>query len=281
MKQRIRVVGLVKAAREVLLFKRAQGRAEELPMWELPTGKIQSGEQPEEAMARVLMENAGVHATEVKLADVVTLAGAVGASRQSNLYIVYEIKLTEGEKLRPAERYSAYKYVTGVDGLRVDEASRAILGLNGEVAEEQSENYREVMNGATVYVDGCSKGNPGPAGVGYYIVDTDGHEMKRGGEYIGFATSRVAEYYAMKEGAEQALELGLKSVRFVSDNLMMVNQLKGIYQIKNADLLPIYQDIKKMLEGFEAVAFVHVVRGQNVEADAEATLAVEGHFKRG
>lgn len=278
MKQRIRVIGIVKAAQEVLLLKRVRARAEEAPEWELPTGKILTGEQPEEAMARVMLECVGVHVAEVKLRDAVVVMGTAGASRLSNLYIVYEITLIEGEKPHPAERYAAYKYVTGLEGVRVDEASRAVLGLAGEVDEGLTGNYREVVNGATVYVDGCSRGNPGPAGAGYYIVDAEGREIKRGGEYLGFATSRVAEYYAMKEGVEQALELGLKSVRFVGDNLMMINQLNGTYQVKNRDLVPIYNDIKKMLSGFEAVAFVHVPRVQNREADLEANAAVDGHF---
>ena len=135
------------------------------------------------------------------------------------------------------------------------------------------------MNGATVYVDGGSRGNPGPAGIGYYIVGENGEVLKRGGEFIGFATSRVAEYYALKEGIEQAIELGLKSVKFVGDNLMMINQMNGIYKIKNRDLLPIYADIRKLLaENFEAISFVHVKRELNREADIEVNRAIDRHF---
>ncbi len=139
---------------------------------------------------------------------------------------------------------------------------------------------RGAANGATVYVDGGSRGNPGPAAIGYYIIGQDGRVIKRGGEFIGFATSRVAEYYAMKEGMEQAIELGLKRVRFVGDNLMMINQLKGIYQVKSLDLLPIYNDVQNLLKNFDAVAFSHVKRSQNMEADREAGKALEGHFNR-
>ena len=48
--------------------------------------------------------------------------------------------------------------------------------------------------------------------------------------------------------------------------------------IKNKDLLPIYNDIKKLLEQFEAVAFVHVKRDYNKEADEQANLAIDRHF---
>ena len=262
----------------MLLLKRNMGRMEGAPLWELPTGKIRFGEQPEEAMSRTMDEYLQVQVESMKLADVITFIALSGASRLSNLYIVFEVKLAPGQKLAPTERYSAYRYIKqGETGLKLEDATLSVLEIeNGRGTE--SREYRSVANGATVYTDGSSKGNPGPSGVGYYIVGEDGHVLKQGGEFIGFATSRVAEYYGLKEGAEQALELGLKQVRFVSDNLMLVNQMKGIYQIKNRDLLPIYADIQKLLGQFEAVAFVHVKREQNLEADQEANKAIERHF---
>ena len=84
----------------------------------------------------------------------------------------------------------------------------------------------------------------------------------------------------MKEGCEQAIELGYKTVRFVSDNLMMVNQMNGVYQIKNSDILQIYNDINNLILKFEAVAFVHVRREQNEVADAEANMAIDQHYAK-
>ncbi|MBQ3409796.1 reverse transcriptase-like protein [Candidatus Saccharibacteria bacterium] len=279
MKQRIRVVALVHEGGDVLFLKRNMGRIEEAPVWELPTGKIRFGEQPEEAMARTFDEYLGVAFDSLKLVDVVTFMAVAGSSRMSNLYIVYEVILPEGSKLVPTERYTAFRYVSvnGLAGLKLDEASRAVIEI--EAGRAHKTDYRSVANGATVYVDGASRGNPGPAGVGYYIVGEDGHVLKQGGEFIGFATSRVAEYYALKEGCEQAIALGLKQVRFVSDSLMLVNQMKGVYPVKNIDLVPINEDIRKMLAQLEAVAFMHVKREQNVEADAQANAAIDRHFE--
>ena len=255
MKQRIRVVGLVHEGGDVLFLKRNMGRIEEAPVWELPTGKIRFGEQPEEAIARTFDEYLGASFESLKLIDVVTFMAVAGASRMSNLYIIYEIIMPEGVKLLPADRYTAFRYVplSGLSGLKLDEASRSVIEI--EAGRGQKTDYRSVANGATVYVDGASRGNPGPSGIGYYIVGEDGHVLKQGGEFIGFATSRVAEYYALKEGLEQALALGLKQVRFVSDSLMLINQMNGVYPVKNVDLVPIYNDVRKLLMQFEAVAF--------------------------
>lgn len=279
MKQRIRVVGIVQQEREVLIMKKAQGRLDGVPMWELPTGKIKFGEQPEEAIDRTLEEYLGVEVTkQTKLHDVVTFMAPQGSSQLSNLYIIYSVVLNPETKLRARERYSAYKFIKPeeIGNYRIDEASAIVLEMEGRVAPNA--NYKEVANSATVYVDGSSRGNPGPSGIGYKIVGENGQVLAEGGEFIGFATSRVAEYYALKKGCEQALALGLKTVRFISDNLMLVNQMKGIYKVKNHDLVPIYDDIQEMLGQFEACAFMHVAREQNTAADAQANMAIDRQF---
>lgn len=279
MKQRIRVVGIIQDGRSVLIMKKSQGRVDGAPMWELPTGKIKFGEQPEEAIERTLEEYLGIELTKkTELHDVVTFMAPQGSSQLSNLYIIYNIVLNSGVKITPQERYSAFKYIKPeeIGGYHLDEASATVLEVEGRVASHS--NYKEVANSATVYVDGSSRGNPGPSGIGYRIVGEDGQVLVEGGEFIGFASSRVAEYYALKEGCEQSLALGLKSVRFISDNLMMVNQMKGIYKVKNRDILPIYDDIQEMLGQFEACAFMHVAREQNAAADAQAKLAIDRQF---
>ena len=290
MKQRIRVVGIVKDGDSILLLKRFQNRAEEVPAWEILTGKIRFGEQPEEALARSFYEYLGVEVSSLKLIDVVTFVGLSGSSQMENLYIVFEVALPELAKLIPTERYTAFKYLkkTELASVRLDDATMSVIDIvSGHKREainmkptDAIDDPRGAANGATVYVDGGSRGNPGPAAVGYVVLGPDGKVIKRGGEFIGFATSRVAEYYAMKEGIEQAIELGLKHVRFIGDNLMMINQLKGVYQVKSKDLIPIYNDIQILLKEFEAVSFTHVKRSQNMEADREADSALKGHFDR-
>lgn len=282
MKQRVRVVGILKEGGEVLLMKRRTGRSSEPVFWELPTGKIKFGEQPEEAMSRTALEYLGVDVNQVKLVDVVTFLAFAGSSQMANLYIVYELGISKTARIRPSERYSAFKFLNKNEfsKIRMDEATSAVLDLENEKENTINiENYRETVNGATIYVDGSSRGNPGPSGIGYQIVSEDGKTIEKGGEFIGFATSRVAEYYGLKLGVDKAIEQGLKRVRFIGDNLMMINQMNGIYKIKNKDLLSIYADIrKKVAENFDAVSFVHVKRDQNTEADREANLAIDRHF---
>ena len=281
MKQRVRVVGILEKENRILLMKKRAGRSDAQVFYEVPTGKIKFGEQPEEAMGRVIAEDLGAEVEKIKLRDVVTFLSFSRESQLANLYIVYDISIKEKSKINPSGRYSSYKFISRGELFQsnLEDATKAILGLEQETSVGGATSLREAVNGAMVFVDGGSRGNPGPAGIGYYIVGEDGTVLARGGEFIGFATSRIAEYFALKEGVEQAIQLGLKNVRFVGDNLMMINQMNGIYKIKNKDLMPIFEDIKKMIrDNFEAVAFVHVKREKNAQADREANLAIDRHF---
>ena len=281
MKQRIRVVGIIRNSDGVLVLKRNRGRSEAPVFWELPTGKIAFGEQPEEAMVRSLSENVGLSATSLKLKDVITFLALEGSSQLSNLYIVYEVQVVDGAKPDPRDRYTAYKFLRdpAMAGVKLNEATMMVFEIENGHLNVNKVSPRDTANSATVYVDGASRGNPGPSGIGYVVVSENGEVLKQGGEFIGFATSRVAEYYALEEGMKIAIDLGLKSVRFVTDSLMVANQMNGIFQIKNQDILPIYEDVQKLLEDFEVVVFTHVPRSQNAAADREANLAIDQMLK--
>lgn len=293
MKQRIRVTAICKKDDEVLLLKRAGGRVEGgMPNFELPQGKIIFGEQPEEAMTRVIYENIGAQATSVQLVDAVTFTNLEGASELGNLYIVYEVKIADDNIKITNERYSAYKWIKMSEAgvLSLEGASEMVLQIIATKAGTPSTRILQVGEGAqvlpvsdfaTIYTDGGSRGNPGPSGLGYYIIGPDGKELKRGGEFLGFSSSRLAEYYGLKEGLEQAIELGLKKVHFKSDSLMMVNQMNGVYKVKNQDLMQVHADVLKLLENLEAYSFSHVPRGQNVEADTEVNKVIDANTQRG
>lgn len=281
MKQRIRVVGLIKNENGVLIFKHSRGRSETPVFWELPTGKIKFGEQPEEAMARSLTEYTGLVANSIKLKDVITFLAPEGSSQISNLYIIYELGIDGDIKPAPKDRYSAFKFIKDFTntGVHLNETSVSVIEIEEEKTTSSRTVSRETANSITINVDGASRGNPGPSGIGYIIHDNTGKIVEQGGEFIGFATSRVAEYLAMRKGIDRAIELGYSNVRFISDSLMVVNQLSGIFSIKNQDILPIYKDIQSKLSNFEAVTFSHVARSENTIADSEANLAIDKILK--
>ena len=294
MKQRIRVSAICKKGGDILLLKRAGGRIDGAEIdFELPTGKIIFGEQPEEAMARVLYEHTGVKTASLQLMDVVTFTSLEGSSQLGSLYIIYEVKIDDDSAVKiTSERYSAYKWMplTETSNYPLDEATMMVLQITSTKGVEVHSKMRRIGEGepvlpasdfATIYTDGGSRGNPGPSGIGYYIVGADGREIKRGGEFLGMSNSRLAEYYGLKEGLEQAIELGLKRVNFMSDSLMMVNQLNGVYQVKNLDLMQVYSDVLGLLSKLDSYSFTHVPREQNKEADAEVNRVIDENTTRG
>ena len=294
MKQRIRVSAICKKGGDILLLKRAGGRIDGAEVdFELPTGKIIFGEQPEEAMARVLYEHTGVKTASLQLMDVVTFTSLEGSSQLGSLYIIYEVKIDDDSAVKiTSERYSAYKWMplTETSNYPLDEATMMVLQITSTKGVEVHSKMRRIGEGepvlpasdfATIYTDGGSRGNPGPSGIGYYIVGADGREIKRGGEFLGMSNSRLAEYYGLKEGLEQAIELGLKRVNFMSDSLMMVNQLNGVYQVKNLDLMQVYSDVLGLLSKLDSYSFTHVPREQNKEADAEVNRVIDENTTRG
>lgn len=294
MKQRIRVSAICKKGGDILLLKRAGGRIDGAEVdFELPTGKIIFGEQPEEAMARVLYEHTGVKTASLQLMDVVTFTSLEGSSQLGSLYIIYEVKIDDDSAVKiTSERYSAYKWMplTETSNYPLDEATMMVLQITSTKGVEVHSKMRRIGDNepvmpasdfATIYTDGGSRGNPGPSGIGYYIVGADGREIKRGGEFLGMSNSRLAEYYGLKEGLEQAIELGLKRVNFMSDSLMMVNQLNGVYQVKNLDLMQVYSDVLGLLSKLDSYSFTHVPREQNKEADAEVNRVIDENTTRG
>ena len=285
---------ICKKGGDILLLKRAGGRVDGAEIdFELPTGKIIFGEQPEEAMARVLYEHTGVKTASLQLMDVVTFTSLEGSSQLGSLYIIYEVKIDDDAAVKiTSERYSAYKWtpLNETTNYPLDEATMMVLQITSTKGVEVHSKLRHIGGGeqvlpasdaATIYTDGGSRGNPGPSGIGYYIVGADGREIKRGGEFLGMSNSRLAEYYGLKEGIEQALELGLKRVNFKSDSLMMVNQLNGVYQVKNMDLMNVYTDVLGLLSKLDSYSFTHVPREQNKEADAEVNRVIDEYMTRG
>lgn len=124
------------------------------------------------------------------------------------------------------------------------------------------------INEAQLYADGGSRGNPGPSAGGFAILDMENNVVITSGKYIGITTNNQAEYHSLKGGIEEAIKHKIKVLHVYMDSLLVVNQMKGIYKIKNRDLWPIYQSIREMLPNFNEVNFNHIPREFNKLADS-------------
>jgi ribonuclease HI len=126
-----------------------------------------------------------------------------------------------------------------------------------------------------VWTDGGARGNPGPAGIGAVVATPDGTVLAEISEGIGWATNNVAEYRAVIAGLERARDLGARRVRVRADSLLLVQQLRGVWKVKNAGLQPLWERAARLARGFDRVVFEHVPRGRNRAADALANQAMD------
>ncbi len=129
----------------------------------------------------------------------------------------------------------------------------------------------------TIYCDGASRGNPGPAGAGAVVVDPSGNLRIEDYKFLGTATNNVAEYEALLLGLEVAHRYGAQKVQVFSDSELMVLQLTGRYRVRNPRLLPLWQQAINALKKFESYAISHVDRSLNYEADRLANQAIDHH----
>ena len=134
-------------------------------------------------------------------------------------------------------------------------------------------------DGITVYSDGGSRGNPGPSAAGYVIVNSRQEVIAEGGEYLGITTNNQAEYQGVRLGLEKARELGYKNVDFKIDSMLVVNQMKGQYKIKNRELWPVHERIRNIMADFEHVTFTHINRQFNQLADGMVNKTLDAHAK--
>ncbi len=120
---------------------------------------------------------------------------------------------------------------------------------------------------ATLFADGGSRGNPGPAASGAVLVGPDGGVLDEVGAFLGTATNNVAEWTALCIGLERALEHGLRRLAVRMDSELVVKQMRGEYRVKHADLQPLHRRAQGLLRRFEHVDIKHVPRKQNALAD--------------
>ena len=127
---------------------------------------------------------------------------------------------------------------------------------------------------ARAYVDGGSRGNPGPAGYGVRIEQDDGSvvELK---ESLGLATNNVAEYSGLIAALRWASTHGISKLHVRADSELLVKQMLGEYRVKSPGLQPLYEQARAITRQIGNVTFEHVRREFNKDADRLANEAMD------
>lgn len=289
MKQKVSTRAIIKQDGKLLLLRRSGGRPSIQGLYELPGGRVHMNQQPEDAIRHALRIHADVATETVQLHDVLSFVDPDDRELQY-VFIVYEVSLQPTDRtVELSGEYDKYvwKKLAEIDRSELTQSTMQLLGLQDvpyavstpqTIAMSSSESTTPAtLSSAIIYSDGGSRGNPGPSSSGFVILNDAGEVVAEGGAYLGVTTNNVAEYQAVYLGLERAQEMGVRTVDFRMDSLLVVNQMNGLWKIKHPDLSIIHHRIKELAGTFDKVTFSHVRREYNKLADGMVNKILDEH----
>lgn len=286
MKQRISVQAIIRHDGKILLLRRADGRPEVIGKNEVPGGMLDEGEQPEDAIIRHVQRSIGLTPQAIQLSEVRSYSDYDVDTQY--IAIIYNVSVNRVKlKLNISQSYDHYQWqlMQNIQQEDLTDVTRHILSflqrLDSSVGN-QGPLINDVKKATDtlhviVYSDGGSRGNPGPSASGFVVMDENEQVIHEGGLYLGITTNNQAEYHGVQLGLEKALELGAKRVDFRIDSMLVVNQMNGVYTIKNRELWPINERIHELVGQFDKVTFTHVKREFNQLADGMVNKILNAH----
>jgi ribonuclease HI len=127
--------------------------------------------------------------------------------------------------------------------------------------------------------DGCSKGNPGLAGVGAVIYCLD-DEIWSGSLFLGkYITNNQSEYNGLIFGLQQAIDMNIKTLLVKGDSQLVINQMIGKYNCNSENIIELYNKAKELEKKFENIYYVHILRNFTKRADQLSNDAIKDLYK--
>lgn len=134
----------------------------------------------------------------------------------------------------------------------------------------------------TIHSDGGSRGNPGPAAIGYVIYDANGETVSEGGKCLGVATNNQAEYSAILAALTDLHSRGLSGkIVCKLDSQLIVRQLNGEYKIKDAKMQDLNRQVQEVISKLTdcQITFTDIRREFNKRADALVNQALDAEVE--
>lgn len=125
----------------------------------------------------------------------------------------------------------------------------------------------------TLFFDGCSKNNPGPAGAGA-VLYKNGKEICSMSIFLGLQTNNYAEYTALIKGLEMCMRYSIATLQVKGDSKLVISQMNGDWKVSNAQLAILYQQAKQFEDQLNQVSYEYIPREQNKRADMLANQAL-------
>lgn len=127
-----------------------------------------------------------------------------------------------------------------------------------------------------IHTDGAARGNPGPAGIGAVLRNSEtGEVVAELARYLGEQTNNVAEWTAVQDALEEALRRGAREIDLRTDSQLVARQISGRYRVKHPGLKPLHARVMALLAQFDAYTVGHVPRELNAHADRLSNVAID------
>jgi len=134
------------------------------------------------------------------------------------------------------------------------------------------------MDQYTLYFDGSSKPNPGPAAFAYILLGPDGRIVKKSGGNLGVATNNLAEYSGLIFGLIGALKQKVTELVVCTDSLLLVKQINGEYKVRDENLRKFYVIAREILGLFSTVEVRHISHKENRAHDLSQSYLATSLF---
>lgn len=129
----------------------------------------------------------------------------------------------------------------------------------------------------TVNIDGASRGNPGPSGIGILIF-RNRNLILNYGEFIGFQSNLLSEYMALKRALQFALKID-DEVSIHTDSMSVVQQRRSKDKMRKKELKILYREINNLEKKFKTISYKYIPRNKNTYVDLVAKKAIDYHIK--
>ena len=129
-----------------------------------------------------------------------------------------------------------------------------------------------------LFFDGACRGNPGPMAIGAVLLENE-KKVRELSKNIGRGTNNIAEWSALIEGLKLAISHGCSELEVRGDSQLIIRQISGRYRVKSENLIPLFNEARKLCENFEKLSFKWVQREENSYTDALSNKALDSKNK--
>jgi len=128
-----------------------------------------------------------------------------------------------------------------------------------------------------LYVDGSSRGNPGPAGAGAVILDASGEELARLGRPVGSRTgNNTAEYVALHLGLSELIaRYEPRKLEVRIDSMTVIRDIWGGNEPTEPGVETYSEAVATALSKIPTHQYTHLADSDPNPADALATVGAD------